>query len=270
MQHTTSADGTRIAFDEHGSGRPVVLTAGALSTGASMRPLAECFAEAGRRAVCWDRRGRGRSGDSDHPAPAREVEDLRAVVEAVGGEAVVLGHSAGAVLALLAATSGVPMTHLVVSEPVLRFGEDEPPTDLADRLQTLVDAGQPDQAVLTFQRENVRLDEEQIEQLLGSPDFASMVELAQTTVHDTRLVAQVSTQTHTWSQIGVPLTVLRGDPAAPGFVAACPRLAAMVPGAASVVVRESHDHALDPDGTVRAVLERLDVRQRVPGAPAHP
>lgn len=77
----------------------------------------------------------GRVG-TPHRAPEREIEDLRAVIAAVGGsDVVVFGHSGGAVLTLLAARSGVPMSHLFVSEPVLRFGEDEPPADLADRLQ---------------------------------------------------------------------------------------------------------------------------------------
>lgn len=107
----------------------------------------------------------------------------------------VLGHSAGAVLALLAAGAGVPMTHLLVSEPPLRFGEDEPPADLAERLQTLVDQGQLAEAVLTFQRENVRLSEPMIEQLQESPDFPGLVSLAQTTVYDTLLIASVSTPT---------------------------------------------------------------------------
>lgn len=44
------------------------------------------------------------------------------------------------------------MPHLFVSEPPLRFGADEPPADLAVRLQALVDQGQPEEAVLTFQR----------------------------------------------------------------------------------------------------------------------
>jgi hypothetical protein len=71
------------------------------------------------------------------------------------------------------------MTHLFVSEPPLRFGKDEPPADLAERLQALVDADRPAEAVVTFQRENVRLTEPMIEQLRKNPDFAAMLPLAQ-------------------------------------------------------------------------------------------
>ena len=67
-------------------------------------------------AVIWDRFGRGLSGDTAPYAPEREVEDLRSVVDAAGGYAVILRALLGAVLALLAAGAGVPMTRLFVFE----------------------------------------------------------------------------------------------------------------------------------------------------------
>lgn len=90
MQHTTSSGGTRIAYEEHGAGRPIILTAGALNA-ASTRPLAESFAKVGWRGVRWDRRGRSESGDSAPYSPQRQIDDLRAVIDAVGGDAVVFG-----------------------------------------------------------------------------------------------------------------------------------------------------------------------------------
>jgi len=239
MSYVRSADGTQIAYHRIGSGRPVVLVGGALSTAASARPLAEAFAAAGLQGTCWDRRGRGKSGDTAPYAPEREVEDRRAVVDAVSGDAVVLGHSAGAVLALIAAGAGVPMTHLFVSEPPLRFGYDEPPADLAERLQTLVGQGQQAAAVATFQRENVRLSEPMIDRLRAGPEFAGMVPLAQTTVYDTLLIASVSTPTPAMLATSVPTTILRGQPAVPVLVTACDRLAAAMPEAELVVVPES-------------------------------
>ncbi len=258
MEYARSADGTQLAYHQIGSGRPVVVVGGALSTAVSARPLAEAFAAAGLQGVCWDRRGRGDSSDTAPYAPAREVEDLRAVIDAVGGDALVLGHSAGAVLALLAAGAGVSMTHLFVSEPPLRFGDDEPPADLAERLQDLVDEGHHSEAVVTFQRENVRLPEPIIEQLRTSPVFADLVPLAQTTVYDTLLVASVSTPTPAMLGTSVPTTILRGEPTVPVLVTACDRLAAAMPGAKLIVVPESHDHIVDPVGTVRVVLAQLN------------
>jgi hypothetical protein len=96
MQYAESADGTRVAYRRFGSGRPVVFVGGALSTAEAAGPLAAAFAEAGLQGVTYDRRGRGGSGDTAPYAPEREAEDLRAVIDAVDGAAVVLGHSSGA------------------------------------------------------------------------------------------------------------------------------------------------------------------------------
>jgi pimeloyl-ACP methyl ester carboxylesterase len=259
-EYAKSADGTLIAYHPHGTGRPVVLVGGALSTAAAAGPLAAAFAAAGLRGVTYDRRGRGGSGDTAPYAPEREVEDLHAVVDAVGGEAVVLGHSSGAVLSLVAAAAGVPMTHLFLSEPPLRFGRGEPPADLPDRLQALVDQGHDEQAVLLFLREDVGLPEPALDQLRASPAFADLVALARTTVYDNRLVASASTPTAAMLGIDVPTTVLRGDPTAPVIVAAAERLAAAMAGVELVVVPESQNHGVDPAGTVREVLARLNRR----------
>jgi len=75
-----------------------------------------------------------------------------------------------------------------------------------------------------------------------SPDFAAMVPLAQTTVCDTLLIAAVSTPTPAMLGTNVPTTILHGEPAAPELI----------------VVPESHEHAVDPAGTLRVVLARLD------------
>ena len=265
MDIASSADGTPIAYHRIGSGRAVVVVGGALSTAERARPLAAAFAAAGLQGVCWDRRGRGDSGDTRPYAPEREVDDLRAVIAAVDaahagadqGGAVVLGHSSGAVLALLAAAAGVPMAHLFLSEPPLRFGEDEPAADLADRLQELVDQGRAAEAVVCFQRDNVRLPEPAIEAFRASPEFERLVPLAQTTVYDTVLVAAASSPTPAMLDPGVPTTILRGEPTAPMLVSACDRLAALMTDAELVVVPESHHHAVDPAGTVREVLARL-------------
>ena len=149
------------------------------------------------------------------------------------------------------------MTHLFLSEPPLRFGQNEPRTDLADRLQVLVDQGRNEEAVLLFLREDVGMSEPAIEQLRTSPAFAALVPLAQTTVYDNRLVASVSTPTATMLGVDVPTTLLRGDPTLPLIVTAVERLAAAMAGTELVVVPESHNHGVDPAGTVREVHARI-------------
>lgn len=228
-----------------------MIVGGAFSTAAAGAPLAAALAVAGFHGVTVDRRARGDSGDTAPYSPAREAEDLAAVIEAVGGEAAVLGHSSGAVLALFAAAEGVPVTHLFLSEPPFRFGEAEPAADVPERLQALIDAGHPDEAVTLFQREAVGLPDPIVEQIRTSPLFASLVPLAQSAVYDALLTRAVSTPTAAMIGVQLPITILRGEPTFPLLVAATDRLAELMPHSELVVVPESHDHSVDPAGSAR-------------------
>ncbi|MDH2443465.1 alpha/beta hydrolase [Amnibacterium sp. CER49] len=256
MQLTTSADGTRIAFDTIGDGTPVIIVGGAFSTAAAGEPLAAALAEAGYRGVTVDRRGRGGSGDTAPYAAEREVEDLEAVLHELGGDAAVLGHSSGAVLALFAAAKGVRFSQLFLSEPPFAFGADHG-SDMPERLQALVDEGRPEDAVTLFQREGVGLPEPVVQQIRQSPMFASLVPLAQSVVYDATLTRAVSTPTAAMTAVSAPVTILRGEPTFPFLVEACERLAAAMPQAELVVVPESHDHGVDPGGTTREIASRL-------------
>lgn len=260
MEHGISADGTRIAFARVGHGSPVVVVLGALATSGGGAAVAAALAEVGLQGVVVDRRARGESGDSGPYAPEREAEDLAAVIDAVGGRAAVLGHSSGAVLALFAAAEGVPVTQLFLSEPPFRFGVDEPPADLPDRLQALVDRGDSDAAVVLFQREGVGLSEPFIEQIRNSAMFEDLVPLAQSTVYDAILTRTVSSPTPAMRAVSIPVTILRGEPTYPMLVTAAERLAAAMPAAELVVVPESHDHDFDPEATAREISRRLEGR----------
>ena len=256
MEHVTSADGTTIAFERVGRGKPVLIVGGAFSTSAAGMPLAAALAERGMQGVAIDRRGRGESGDTVPYAPEREAEDLAAVMEAIGGSAAVLGHSSGAVLALFAVSLGVPVTRLFLSEPPFRFGIGEPAPDLAERIQSLVDDDRPGDAVVLFQREGVGLPDAMIDQVRQSPMFDSLVAVAQSTVYDMTLSAVFSTPTPAMEAVSIPVTILRGEPTMPMLVTAADRLSELL-NAELVVVPESHDHGVDPEGTAREVALRL-------------
>lgn len=257
MDIATSADGTPIAFERTGEGPVVVIVNGALSTASDAGGLASALVDAGLQAVAWDRRARGSSGDARGSQPEREVEDLAAVIEAAGGRASVLGHSSGAVLALFAASRGVPIDALFLSEPPLRFGVDEPADDLAERLQGLVDRGEGAEAVTTFQLENVGLPQEMVDQLRASDQFEGLIPLAQSCVYDTLLVQQVSTPTPEMLTVSQPVTVMRGEQTFPMLITAADRLAEEIAHAELVVVPESVMHRPDPEATARVVRQRV-------------
>ncbi|MEV6282286.1 alpha/beta hydrolase [Kribbella sp. NPDC051770] len=89
MENVASADGTQIAYERSGRGTPLVLIGGALCDRSITRPLARAL-EDDFTVVSYDRRGRGDSGDTTPYAVAREVEDLAAVITALGGSAAVM------------------------------------------------------------------------------------------------------------------------------------------------------------------------------------
>ena len=110
MPFVTSKDGTRIGYSVVGSGPEIVLVDGALCWRASgpSGPLAEQLKD--RFTVyTYDRRGRGESGDTQPFSTARELEDIAALIDMVGGHASLLGYSSGSVVALEAAASGLPV-----------------------------------------------------------------------------------------------------------------------------------------------------------------
>ena len=106
LRTITSADGTRLAYEIRGDGPPLVYVTGAIChrTFGPVRSGAKVLSGA-FRVLTYDRRGRGDSGDTDSWSLDREVEDIAALIDELGGRALLYGHSSGAVLALHAAHS---------------------------------------------------------------------------------------------------------------------------------------------------------------------
>ncbi|MEV6326805.1 alpha/beta fold hydrolase [Streptomyces sp. NPDC051909] len=143
-----SQDGTRIAYERYGDGPPVILVSGALGTAGDEEPLAGLLA---RRysVVAYDRRGRGASGDTGPYAVEREIADLAALVDAVGGaagSAAVHGTACGGALALAAAAAGVPVGPVSVYEPP--YGPEA--AARRGRVRALLDRGRRGEALDVF------------------------------------------------------------------------------------------------------------------------
>ena len=209
--------------------------------------------------MTYDRRARVGSGDTQPYAPEREAEDLAAVIEAVGSAAAVLGHSSGAVVALYAASLGVPVGRLFLSEPPFNFGDDAP-QGFEQRLQAMIDNGHPDEAVTTFQREAVGLPEQMVQQIGNAPFFGALVAMAQSVVYDAILTRAVSTPTAAMTGSLSRWSVVRdveSDLPKDLQDRAAQRLAAQMPQAEFIQVPESIGHRLDPAATTRIVADRM-------------
>ena len=85
VRSARSADGTQIAYEQVGTG-PALVLADAACGYRGFGPMAALAAELATSftVLTYDRRGRGESTDTQPYAVEREVEDLQALLEAVG------------------------------------------------------------------------------------------------------------------------------------------------------------------------------------------
>ncbi len=146
----TSTDGTRIAYEQHGDGPPLVLLHGD-STHDYWDPVIPFFVDE-YTVIAPDRRGRGESGDNDAYALRREVEDTRAVIEAVDGEPILFGHSFGGLQAIEAARCE-SVAALIAYEPAVLVGQYRKQADLAATMEAHLEAGNEREAMKCHVRE---------------------------------------------------------------------------------------------------------------------
>jgi alpha-beta hydrolase superfamily lysophospholipase len=193
MDRVTSNDGTAIAFEKVGSGPALILVDAAMCFRGfgPMGPLAAQLAP-DLTVLTYDRRGRGDSGDTEPYAVDREVDDLRALIDAAGGSACLYGVSSGAVLALDAAAAGLAIPKLALFEPPLPTDGDahEAQMGLRSELAGMVAAGRRGDAVERFQRA-VGLSDEMIAQMRHAPFRPTLEAIAHTLVYDTTITSSL-------------------------------------------------------------------------------
>ncbi|MFF9818144.1 alpha/beta fold hydrolase [Streptomyces sp. NPDC014006] len=242
-----SRDGTRIAGERHGDGPPVILVSGAMSTGGTLAPLAERLA-GHCTAVVYDRRGRGESGDTAPYAVEREVEDLAALIDAVGGEAALFGVSSGGALVIEAAASGLPVRQAGVYEvPYADFleGGAEQQAAYARNLTAALAEDRRGDAVELFLR-LTGLGEEVIRGARQSPMWAGMEAVAPSLAYDAAVMGDGLLPRERVAALPVPLLVVAGG-ASPAWMLAANRALAEAAPRSDHRVLEGQTHMVEPD-----------------------
>ena len=217
MPHVISRDGTRIAYEQSGAGKPVVLVDGAMgsrSLGFSRR-LAALLAK-DFRVTIYDRRGREDSGDTLPYGVEREVEDIAALIDAGGGEAALYGISSGAALALEAAVR--------LDDRVRAVALYEPPYNDEDAdlwrayqrdLSELLVAGRRGEAVALFMT-FVGVPPEQIAPMRGTPVWSAFEASAPTLAYDAAVLGEDrAVPTDRAAHLRVPALVMNGSASFP-------------------------------------------------------
>jgi predicted ATPase len=254
-----SRDGTPIAYDRYGDGPPVVLVGGALNDRATFVPLATRLAP--HFAVfSYDRRGRAGSGDTPPYEVAREIEDLAAVVEAAGGSAYGFGVSSGAVLPVEAAAGGVALTRLVLIEPpfIMDDSREPMPEGFVARLDELVAAGRPGDAVELFLTVGVEMPAEVVTAMRTTPDWPALAALAHTIGYDLAVMGDFRLPAR-WASVTAPTLVLDGRQSAGWRKHAARAVAALLPGGTYRSLPE-HPHDAPPDVLAPIIEEFFDDR----------
>ena len=211
IETVVSRDGTPIVVEVYGaSGPAIVLVGGALNDRRTFVPLAKRLA-GGFTVATYDRRGRGDSGDVQPWAVERELEDLAAVVDVVGGSAYALGVSTGAVFAAEAAAQGVPIRGLLLIEPPFILDDTRSvPVGLASRLQELVAQDRYGDATELFLVTAVEMPAEVVAPLRNAPLWKDLEALAPTLAYDVLLMDDFTIPAHWATAITVPTLVIDG------------------------------------------------------------
>ncbi|UJP05131.1 MAG: alpha/beta hydrolase [Nitrosomonas sp.] len=183
MDFITSRDGTAIACWHGGTGAPLLLVHGTTGDHSAWRAV---LMQLQQRYTVWtmDRRGRGQSGDAANYALARESEDIAAVVNAIGGNVNVLGHSFGGLCALEAALLTANINKLMLYEPSISLSGSGWSAEFESRLQVLREKGAWEESLLLFFRDLLKTPDHELNALQTGPNWDSRVAAAPTILRE--------------------------------------------------------------------------------------
>jgi pimeloyl-ACP methyl ester carboxylesterase len=218
MPKVISRDGTAIAYDKKGQGPTLILVLGALNKRGSGKKLAALLADS-FTVISYDRRGRGDSTDTSTYTVEKEIEDIAALIDELGGSANLYGHSSGAILALLAAEKlGTKVTGLALYEVPYNDDPEAQKTSEAYRhgLSGLLAADRWGDAVALFVK-SVGVSDKQIAAMERLPMWKGLTAMAPTLAYDTIELMELYPKTDTHG-IETPALVLYGA-ASPAFMA---------------------------------------------------
>jgi len=233
MKTATSKDGTILAYDVYGTGKPLIYITGA-SCFRNFKPIvddAKLFANE-FRVYNYDRRGRGDSGDTPPYAMEREIEDIEAIIDAAGGKAFLFGHSSGGVLALEAASKlGTKVEKIVIYDPPYVHTEIEKAKyqTLADTVSSLLAKGENKRAMKVF-LSGIGMPKLFVWLLPIFPGWKTMHSLAPTLTYDIELTKDFPPLDR-FKHIETPVIVLVGEKSPESMHAIGSQIAAAIPHA---------------------------------------
>jgi pimeloyl-ACP methyl ester carboxylesterase len=254
LSTVTSADGTTIAYEKLGSGPAIIVISNVAEDHTGVAGVAKALSEH-FTVISFDRRGRGASGDPQPYDPAREIEDIAALIDLAGGSAALTSGSGGCGLTLDAASAlGDKITGLYLYEPPFIVDDQKAPVpaDYLEHQEALVAAGQRSEAVEYFMTELIGVPAEYLPMMKADPSWDEMARYAHTYAYDGRILRGLQDgkplPTDRWT-ITAPIAVAVGGNGEPFIRTGAEALAKILPNV-TILTLPDHDHSafwMSPD-----------------------
>jgi pimeloyl-ACP methyl ester carboxylesterase len=242
MIRVPSRDGTFIAVECAGAGPSLIMVHGGLGDRTRWRPMFPLLSP--RFTVCaMDRRGHGASGDSPDYSLQKEAEDVAAVVDSRAGTVFVLGHSYGGVCALEATFLTERISRLILYEPPL---QDRIDLAVADTIERMIKDGEPEQAVVTFLREVVKVSPSEVAAMKSRPSWPGLVATIDSQPRQMRALAAYRFDAKRMNSVSMPTLLVTGsDTVSSDLKRAISSLRASMPNPTLLVLEGQQHNAMD-------------------------
>lgn len=207
---TNSEDGTIISYEKSGQGPALILVDGAMCSRAfgPSKKLAALLVNH-FTVYTYDRRGRNESGNTQPYAADKEVEDLEALIKAIGSPVYMAGLSSGAALALRATAAGLNVTKLAMYEPpfLSGMGGHEPPRDSKEQLEKRIAANRRGDAVKFFMHDMIGLPSLFTAIFPLTPVWSKLKSVAHTLPYDTAIMGDYTIPKTLAASVKIPVLV---------------------------------------------------------------
>ncbi len=271
MNTVTSADGTRIAYDRYGDGPALILVNGAMGYRKfkKFEQLAAALSEH-CTVINYDRRGRGDSGPAGPVSVQREVDDIAALIEAVGGRASLFGWSSGGAVALRAAAADIGVERLVVYETPFKTDPEAsyPADDYGARLEQIVAEGNPMRAAKHFMRNGIGMPAALVALMTLMPTFKKFAANGLTLTFDYAALGGHNMHggpldAREWATVTCPTLVAYGAKTYPVLKHASSALADVLPNA-TLRELQGQKHNVSPSAIVPVLAQFVAGSETLP------
>jgi pimeloyl-ACP methyl ester carboxylesterase len=260
MKTIVSRDGTGIAYSSTGAGPPLLLVHGGVSDHTRWNPILPALEQ--RFTVrAMDRRGRGRSGDTEPYAVEREFEDIAAVVDASEEPVHLLAHSFGAACAIGAAFLTSNMRTMMLYEPPPVAAASILPPETAARMRSMLEHGDREGVVTTFMLDVAAIPPQEVATLKTLPSWTARVAAAHTILREVDgLTALRPFPAGQLARLSIPTLLLVGGESPALYTRNIDQLHTQIPNSRVAVLTGQRHMAINssPDLFSQTVLAFLD------------